>query len=465
MAHRSHSLLRGLYNNVQHHGFSNFVRRSNAVGSSEHAEHQSKPERTNSTQNLCASPQSAEPAEPTSRDSSGFDNELFSDLIDLIDHNKSSVAADTNTSERTASAGMDLAETATANLRNLQIGTQRGDGRDFHRGTLVREAVAGLSEAELCRFLEEGTAAEQHGDYAADWTTSMPAAGCAEISVPLLNPMHRDVSTQSLCSNSGFGDFRGREVSTSSLCSNMDFSDFRGRDVSTASNFGVGEFRGREISSSSNFGLGDFRGREISTSSMCSNVDLSEFRGRDYSTSSLCAGIDFSDFRTDCLPNEDTIADAEQVPEEFQDTALAVPTMAMERCSLSSLKVAPPKETQVVAKSTFERSRKSNGTTRIRIRKRPLKNVREKRRRAEIKDKYEQLYNLCQNSVDAKGLLIPLSSNDNRRKKKNSQKKNRHKMDILSDVIKSMEVLDKSLIELRRRNKKLKSASASSTFK
>merc|ERR1711937_168236 len=274
--------------------------------------------------------------------------------------------------------------------------------------------------------------------------------------------MHRDVSNSSMCSN--VGDFRGREVSTSSLCSNMDFSDFRGREISSNSNFGLGDFRASEISSS-NFGVGDFRGREISTSSMCSTVDLSEFRGREYSTSSLCAGIDFSDFRTDCLPNEDTIAGAEQVPEEFQDTALAVPTVAMERCSLSSLKVAPPEETQVVAKPTIERSRKSNGTTRVRIRKRPLKNVREKRRRAEIKDKYEQLYNLCQNSVDAKGLLIPLSSNDNRRRKKNSQKKNPHKMDILSDVIKSMEILDKELVELRQRNKKLKSASASSTFK
>lgn len=458
MAHRSHSLLRGLYNNVQHHGFSNFARRSgrDAVGSSEHAEHQSKPERTNSSQNLCDSPQFAELAEPTSRDSSGFDNELFSDLIDLIDHNK----IDTDTSERTASAGMDLAETTTANLRNLQIGTQRGDGRVSHRETL-----AGLSEAELCRLLEEGTAAEQHGDYAADWTTSIPAAGCAEISVPLLNPMYRDVSNSSLCSNAGFGDFRGREISTSSLCSNMDFSDFRGRDVSTASNFGVGEFRGPEISSSSNFGLGDFRGREISTSSMCSNVDLSEFRVREYSTSSLCAGIDFSDFRTDCVTNEDTIADADQLPEEFQDTALSVTTVAMERCSLSPLKVAPPEETQVVAKPTIGRTRKSSGNTRVRIRKRPWKNVREKRRRAEIKDKYEQLYNLCQNSVDAKGLRIPLSGSDNRSKKKNSQKKNRHKMDILSDVVKSMEILDKQLIELRNRNKKLKSASASSTFK
>merc|ERR1711937_129302 len=273
--------------------------------------------------------------------------------------------------------------------------------------------------------------------------------------------MHRDVSNSSMCSN--VGDFRGREVSTSSLCSNMDFSDFRGREISSNSNFGLGDFRASEISSS-NFGVGDFRGREISTSSMCSTVDLSEFRGREFSTSSLCAGIDFSDFRSDCVSNEDTVAYAEQLRQEFPDTAPIVPTVAMERCSLSSSIVAPPEETPIAPKPTIERTRKPNGTSRVRIRKRPLKNVREKRRRAEIKSKYEQLYNLCQENVAAKGLLIPLSgTQSNRRKRSNSLKKNRHKMDILSDVIKSMEILDQELVELRNRNKKLKSATTASS--
>ena len=342
--------------------------------------------------------------------------------------------------------------------------------KDFISERLIKQAVGFLPEADLDRFLDEANPLGENGDLAAaDWTTSVPAAGCDEISVPvpLLHPMNREISDSSFCSNMNASDFRPREISTSSMCSNIDFSDFRAREVSTSSfcsNVNASDFRAREVSTSSmcsNIDLSDFRAREVSTSSLCSNANLGDFRGREFSATSLCAGIDFSDFRIDCVTNDDPVTDAKQLSEEKMDT-VTVPTieMKMERCSLSSSKAASS-EAEVVPEPPAERPRKSNGTPRVRIRKRPLKNVREKRRRAEIKEKYEQLHKLCQFNVGAKGLSIPLSGNEVNRRKKNAEK-NRHKMDILSDVIKSMETMDKELIELRTHNKKLKS---SSTFK
>ena len=85
-------------------------------------------------------------------------------------------------------------------------------------------------------------------------------------------------------------------------------------------------------------------------------------------------------------------------------------------------------------------------------RKRPFKNVREKRRRGVMKDKYEELYNLCQ-AIVSKTVPMPLlRSQDD----PNKSKKSRQKLEILGNVIALMQRMTQDLSELRTHNKRLK---------
>jgi len=86
-------------------------------------------------------------------------------------------------------------------------------------------------------------------------------------------------------------------------------------------------------------------------------------------------------------------------------------------------------------------------------RKRPFKNVREKRRRGVMKDKYEELYNLCQDIL-SKTVSMPLLGIQDDASK---SKKSRQKLEILGDVIALMQRMAKELSELRTHNKRLKS--------
>merc|ERR1712100_44145 len=92
-----------------------------------------------------------------------------------------------------------------------------------------------------------------------------------------------------------------------------------------------------------------------------------------------------------------------------------------------------------------------------RSRKRPLKNAREKRRRADIKTKLTELYNLIRvhSDAEAKGLQVPQSGTEHTTSKPRDIP---NKKDILTDAIKFIEDLDEQLVGLRIRNKRLRSA-------
>merc|ERR1712032_1197772 len=117
---------------------------------------------------------------------------------------------------------------------------------------------------------------------------------------------------------------------------------------------------------------------------------------------------------------------------EPETTVVSVPTKAMQRCNLSShvktekieshsvdkpscgqsVPQEPEQETEKLA--SFNRGSKAPTKKRCRnSRKRPFKNVRERRRRAEIKTKFEELHNAIASATpqSAKGLLIAISEN------------------------------------------------------
>lgn len=99
-------------------------------------------------------------------------------------------------------------------------------------------------------------------------------------------------------------------------------------------------------------------------------------------------------------------------------------------------------------------------------RNRPFKNVRERRRRANMKNKFMQLYNLCcskavapltsNSAVEATGLLIPISGGGGAPLALVNQEPS--KVEILGDAIKAFEALDKELSDLRTRNRELRMA-------
>jgi len=148
--------------------------------------------------------------------------------------------------------------------------------------------------------------------------------------------------------------------------------------------------------------------------------------------------------------------DKQCFPDNETNSAVDVPTLAMNRCKLPTANAAVGSDSLdqqgVVSKSPPKTVQKARRTQTVKTsakprqrKKRPFKNVREKRRRAEIKSKYTQLYELCQSNAEAKGLLIPIS-----------RAKNPQKMNILCDAVKTMEAMQKELAELKARNKKLK---------
>jgi len=148
--------------------------------------------------------------------------------------------------------------------------------------------------------------------------------------------------------------------------------------------------------------------------------------------------------------------DKQCFPNNESASAVDVPTLAMNRCKLSTANAGVGSDSLdqqgVVSKSPPKTVQKARRTQTVKAsakprqrKKRPFKNVREKRRRAEIKSKYTQLYELCQSNAEAKGLLIPIS-----------RAKNPQKMNILCDAVKTMEAMQKELADLRARNKKLK---------
>jgi len=85
-------------------------------------------------------------------------------------------------------------------------------------------------------------------------------------------------------------------------------------------------------------------------------------------------------------------------------------------------------------------------------RKRPYKNVRERRRRAAIKDKLAELDDLC--SSDAVTSIVPRPSAETRLMMGGPERA--RKMDILCDGFHILDVMGKELIKLRARNKELK---------
>jgi len=115
--------------------------------------------------------------------------------------------------------------------------------------------------------------------------------------------------------------------------------------------------------------------------------------------------------------------------------------------------VAPTPAGKFSALANKQKKRKTATTrSRRRCRKRPFKNVRERRRRAEIKDKLEELDDLC--SSDAVTSIVPRPSAAVGLFMREPNKL--RKVDILCDGIHMLEAMDKELTKLRARNRELK---------
>ena len=181
---------------------------------------------------------------------------------------------------------------------------------------------------------------------------------------------------------------------------------------------------------------------------------LSDF---DFVDFDLDFDLDFdSDFET-CSPclEEDNIAPtppcekAPIVPTSPHETAPVAPTPPRETC-------VPTVPLTQVHQPTQPKQRKAE-TRQPRYRKRPYKNIREKRRRASIKSKLTKLHAVCISDAitaivprpQVKELIIPFEGSDIAGTPKPCQ------MDILCDSIGILEAMDKELIKLRARNKEL----------
>lgn len=112
-----------------------------------------------------------------------------------------------------------------------------------------------------------------------------------------------------------------------------------------------------------------------------------------------------------------------------------------------------------VVSAPAKEPRKKTGNRRFR--ERPFKNARERRRRAELKTKFRQIYNIVkiiasQESVEAKGLIVPTSGSEEDINAKDTKGGSPCKLEILDDTIKSLQILREKLCALRTRNKELK---------
>lgn len=160
--------------------------------------------------------------------------------------------------------------------------------------------------------------------------------------------------------------------------------------------------------------------------------------------------------------------------EDESAPAIHVPTMEMKRCKLSSARPKKPHESpalvqvNVTPTPAFVGAKAAPLTTKNTFelapnkpRNRPFKNVRERRRRLDMKNKFMQLYNLCcckavtslQPNPEATGLLIPISSSGPPLTLVNQEPS---KVDILGEAIQAFEALDKELLKLRAHNRELR---------
>lgn len=164
--------------------------------------------------------------------------------------------------------------------------------------------------------------------------------------------------------------------------------------------------------------------------------------------------------------------------EDEPDAGIAVPTMEMKSCRLSPSRRKLPKESStlmqlsVASAPAIDAVRCAPAPTNkniyevaaaMRPRNRPFKNVRERKRRREMKSKYMQLYNLCfskvvasvvsQPGAEATGLLIPISGSVPPLTLVNHEPS---KVDVLGEAIQTFEALDKELSKLRSRNRQLR---------
>lgn len=157
------------------------------------------------------------------------------------------------------------------------------------------------------------------------------------------------------------------------------------------------------------------------------------------------------------------------------EATISVPTMEMKRCKLSSSRPKCPNEfpalVQVNVTSIPYADTAQSGPPPMQNiyqpghpRNRPFKNVRERRRRAQMKNKFMTLYNLCcskvvnslvsQPSAEARGLQIPICGSIGPPLTLVNHEPS--KVEILGEAIQAFEALDKELSELRARNKELK---------
>jgi len=124
-----------------------------------------------------------------------------------------------------------------------------------------------------------------------------------------------------------------------------------------------------------------------------------------------------------------------------------------EQTTVAPATVAPAPAGKRTPLANKHKKRKTATTrSRRRSRKRPFKNVRERHRRAAIKDKLEELDDLC--SSDAVASIIPRPSAAVGLYMGGTNKP--RKVDILCDSIHMLEAMDNELIRLRARNKQLK---------
>lgn len=166
------------------------------------------------------------------------------------------------------------------------------------------------------------------------------------------------------------------------------------------------------------------------------------------------------DFDSDFEPCSPCLEEATVAPTPPRETATVAPTPP---CETATVAPTPPRETAkcvpLIQQPTQPKKRKAE-TPQSKSRKRPYKNVREKRRRASIKGKLTELHAVCISDAvtsivprpRAKELIIPFEGSDV--DKAGTQKP--CKMDILRDSIRILEAMDKELIKLRARNKELR---------
>lgn len=170
----------------------------------------------------------------------------------------------------------------------------------------------------------------------------------------------------------------------------------------------------------------------------------------EFSNVNSCSDVRAHEFAA----NVSTVTSVGHFPErEKNPTATDMPTTATKRRRLSpsGLELDSLEKQELLPKPLAETAQKFDEVALSR--KRPFKNVREKRRRDVIKEKYDGLYNLCQNIAAKTGIIPLLGSEDDR----NKSKKSRQKLEILGGVIELMQRMEKDLIELRVHNKRLKS--------